>query len=196
VDSINFDKNETLMNIDTGTGGFCLAGFVEGNDATITPNRVVTFTYESLGTIKKATEKTVTGEFVSVDLTLTIEELNADLPNCGEVPVGEGNCEFEQTITTGCKLKGSLRKEGDQGKSRLKCEVGENFSAFGLNDPANQEFLEIVTDAFPNRKHIKVNTKKGKIRFTNKGEPAPEGLDVELSCDLAAPTPTPTPSPG
>jgi hypothetical protein len=177
VDRDNFDKNETLLNVDTASNQFCLAGRVVGIDPTTTFNRRVTFTYSSLGDIKKATEKSVKGTFVDVVLTLSIEELSD--------PV---NPEFSDTITTGCKLKGALQKEGDAAKVTLKCDVGENLSAFdGLEplDAATQEdLIENVADAFPKRKNLKVNVKKGKIRFTHRGETAPPGLNIPLTCDL------------
>ena len=187
VDDEGFDKNETFMNIDTAGGDFCLAGRVVGIDPTTTFNRQVTFVYESLGTITKATEKDVKGDFTQVDLTLTIENLNPDLGTCAEVPVGEGNCEFQQTIVADCKLKGALKKEGDAARATLSCDVGPNFEAFGLNTEANQDLLENVTDAFVKRKHINVKTKIGKVKFTHKGVPAPEGVTVPLTCDLVVP---------
>ena len=154
-------------------GDFCLAGRAVGIDPTTTFNRRVIFTYESLGTITKATDKAVNGAFVDVLLTLEIEELSD--------PV---NPEFSGSITTGCKLKGRLRKEGDAAKATLQCDVGQNLSAFGLDPETQQDLIENVTDAFLQRKNLKVNTKKGKIHFTHRGEPAPPGLTIPLTCDL------------
>jgi hypothetical protein len=181
VDVANFEKNQTLLDVDTATGSFCLAGRAVGVDGTVSFNRRVVFTYRSLGTITKATDKKVNGEFLNVELRLTIDEL------CPEDPV---NCpvprnEFDGVITTGCRLKGSLQKEGDAAKAKLQCDVGENLSAFGLPPSTQQNLVENVTDAFTKRKNLKVNTKKGKIRFTHRGEPAPPDLEVPptLNCD-------------
>jgi hypothetical protein len=173
VDVDNFDKNETLLNVDVISGDFCLAGRVIGIDPTTTFNRRVTFTYQSLGTITKATDKTVNGAFVDVLLTLDIEELGDPL-----------TLEFSSTIQTGCKLKGRLRKEGDAAKATLQCDVGQALSAFGLDPVTQQDLIENVTDAFVKRKNLKVNTKKGKIHFTHRGVPAPPGLAIPLTCDL------------
>jgi hypothetical protein len=105
-----------------------------------------------------------------VDLTLTIEEA--------------GSTVFSQTITSACKLKGRLRKSGDSQKVRLRCDVGEDLSAFGLSDAASRALRDNVTNAFPKQKHIKVDTSKGKVRFTHNGAPAPSNVPISLSCDL------------
>jgi hypothetical protein len=159
------------MNVDTAGNTFCLFGQVIGIDPTTTFNRQVTFTYSSVGSIKKATAKTVTGEFVAVDLTITIDELT-----------NPPTLEFTDTVTTGCKLKGRLKKEGDAAKVTLRCDIGEDLSAFtGLaaETPEDQQaFLENVVDAFPKRKNLKVSVKKGKLSFNHRGEPAGPGVDV------------------
>jgi hypothetical protein len=187
LDQDNFDRNQTLFDIALGANEVCLAGRVVGVDPTTTFNRLVTFSYRSDGTVKKASDKSVSGDFPAVALTLTIEEQNPDLLGCDAVPVGEGNCEFQQTINAGCKLKGGIKKEGEASKATLKCDVGENLSAFGLSDPDNQNLLENVVDAYPKRKNIKVNTKKGKISFNHRGDPAPENFELpaNLSCEPA-----------
>lgn len=185
VDKVSFDKHETFFNVDTAAGDICVAGQVVGIDPTTTFNRRVTFTYEGQGTITKSSTKGVKGDFPSSSLRLMIEELS-DPPTV----------EFDQTITTGCKLKGALKKSGEKDKVSLKCDVGQNLSAFGLETEENQDLLENVTDAYPRRSGMNANTKKGKIRFKTNGIPAPDGLIVPLSCDLGgSPTPTPTPAP-
>jgi hypothetical protein len=170
---LNLDEgNQTLSNIDTASGRFCLAGLVEGTDASPLPNRQVSFEYRSNGSIEKANAKRVTADFAQVDLTLTIEE--------GGSPV------FTQTITTGCKLKGRLRKAGDSQKVRLRCDAGEDLAAFGLADGASSALRDSIANAFPKagRKHIKVDVTKGRLRFTHNGEPAPSNVPVTLGCDL------------
>jgi hypothetical protein len=45
------------------------------------------------------------------------------------------------------------------------------------------ELVDSVTNAFPKQSHIKVDARKGKIRFIHSGAPPPEGAQVSLSCD-------------
>jgi hypothetical protein len=164
------EHNQSFMDIDTTSGQFCLVGLAQQTDASELPNREVFFQYRSDGAIQKENQKRVTGTFATVDLTLTIEEDGS--PVFGPV-----------TVTSGCRLKGKLQKAGERGKARLKCDVGEDLSAFGLNQPENREFLDNVEDAFPKagQKHIKINTSKGKLRITHNGAPDVGGL-VTLSC--------------
>jgi hypothetical protein len=131
----------------------------------------VSFEYRSHGSIDKATSKTVKAGFEPVELTLLVEESGATI--------------FSETITSACKMKGRLRKGGDSQKVRVKCDVGENLSAFGLSDAAGGELRENVEGAFPKQKHVRVDVGKGKLRFTHNGEPAPSGVPVSLGCDLA-----------
>jgi len=159
--------NQSFANIDTGTDQFCLAGFVQRIDSDPLPNQQVSFEYRSIGSIKKATEKNVTADFVSVELNLTITQL-ATPPTTV----------YDETITTGCTLKGRLRKAGERDRVRLKCDAGENFSAF---PNMTNDLLDIIDDAYPKQKHIRIHTEKGRIRFIHNGEPAPEGL-VSLTC--------------
>jgi hypothetical protein len=165
------DDNQSLANIDTGAGQFCLAGLVRGTDATLFPLRDVSFAYRSQGTIQKANPKKVTGEFGSVDLTLTIEDSTGTL--------------FEQTLTSVCEVRGKVLKAGERSKVRVKCELGELFSAFGLNEEQRGN----VSNAFPkgDRKHVRVDVEKGKARFVQTGEEASETVEVEVSCDLPTP---------
>jgi hypothetical protein len=185
VDKLSFDKHETFFNVDTAAGDICLAGQAVGIDPTETPNRRVTFTYEGSGTITKSSTRGVRGDFPNSSLRLVIEALS-DPPTI----------EFDETITTGCKLRGSLKNRGEKARANLKCKVGQDFEAFGLNTEPNEDLLENVTDAYPRRKGLNANTRKGTIRFRQNGEPAPDGLIVPLSCELGgSPTPSPTPIP-
>jgi hypothetical protein len=162
----NLDEdNQSFLNVDTASGQFCLAGLAQGTDTDPLPNRLVVFQYDSLGTIKKENAKRVTATFVTVNLRLTITE--------------NGSTPYDESILSVCKLKGKLQKAGDQAKARLKCDVGENFSAF----PDVADFLDTINDAFPKagQKHIKVNTAKGKLRITHNGRPDVGGL-VDLTC--------------
>jgi hypothetical protein len=184
VDKRSFDKHESFFNIDTSSGEICLQGQTVGIDPTETFNRRVIFTYEGQGTITKSSSKGVKGDFPNVALTLYIEELTDPTTP-----------EFEQTITTSCKLKGQIKKSGEAAKTSLRCKVGKDFfDFFGPITEDNQPLLENVTEAYPRRKGLNANTKNGNINFKQNGEPAPEGLVVPLSCDLGA-TPSPTPSP-
>ena len=164
------EDNQSFLNIDTSTDQFCIGGLVRGVDTTELPNREVTFEYGSDGTIKKESPKKVIGEFIPVDLTLTIME------------VGGGTL-FSNTITSACDLKGKLLKEGEAGQTKVKCELGDFFSGFGI---ISQDLLDSVNNAFPKeRKRVKVNTEKGKLRITHKGEEPPQTVEVDASCSLS-----------
>jgi hypothetical protein len=143
---------------------------VRGTDAGPVPSRQVSFEYRSNGTIRKENAKRVAGDFVQVDLTLTIEEDGT--PVFGPV-----------TVTSDCRLKGKLQKAGARSKARVKCDLRDDLAAFELNLPANREFLDNVEAAFPTaeQKHVKINTSNGKVRITHNGEPDVQGL-VQLSC--------------
>lgn len=180
IDTRNLERNQSLLNIDLATNQFCWAGLVEGTDGTTAPNRSVDFQYQSNGTVKKANSKKVDGAFVSVDLNLTIQTLDESM-----------TVEFDQTIQADCRFKGSLRKEGSQSRGKLRCDVGKDFAAFGLNTPENADLLENVRNAYPKRKGLRVRTDKGKISFKQNGEPAPSGFTVDLTCDFPSPSVSP-----
>jgi hypothetical protein len=182
LDTKNSERNQAALNIDLAGDRFCWAGQIEGTDATVTPNRQVLFQYLSNGSVKKANSKKVDGEFDQVDLRLTITALD----DAGEV-------EFDDTITTGCTFKGSLRNRGARSKGKLRCDVGDDFAAFGLNTPENEALLENVENAYPRRNNLKLKTNRGKIKFRHNGDPAPSGFTVEVTCDFPSPTATATP---
>lgn len=171
VDRINFERSTSLLDISLAGNQFCFAGWVQGTDATRTPNRQVFFEYESNGTVRKADENRVDGDFVDVDLTLRIES--------GDPPT----VEFSQTISSVCRFKASLREAGDRARSLLRCDVGSDLADFGLDDPSDPMGLrQSVQDAYPKRKNIRVNTKTGRVKVKHDGEPTPGGLDVNLTC--------------
>lgn len=156
------EENQTLASIDTASDQFCFVGLVQGTDPEPIPHPVVSLEYRSLGTIKTENRHRVIGRFAMVDLTLRIDE-------------------FEQTLTTGCKLRGAVYKGGQRIKSLLQCKVGEDLSAFDLTD----EQLGNVRRALPrDGKHVKINARDGRIRISQKGVPAPSGVPVPLGCDL------------
>jgi hypothetical protein len=164
------EDNQSLANIDSSAGQFCLAGLVRGTDPG--PNREVRFEYRSQGTIKQATAKRATGDFDTVDLTLTIED-------------SSGTLFGPTTLSSACSLRGKVLKTGEKSRVRVKCDLGEFFSAFGLSD----EFRDNVRAAFPraDNKHVRLNIPKGKALFIQTGEEAPETVEVEVSCDLPTP---------
>jgi hypothetical protein len=167
VDHLNLriDRdNQTFSNVETASDRFCLAGLIRGVDARPDVNREVTFRYESNGTIQQANTKRVKARFPIVDLTLTIEEPGSTL--------------FEGTLVCDGKLTGRLRNSGESQRVRLRCDVGPDLSFFRL--PA--ELVDSVTNAFPKQKHIKVDARKGKIRITHTGQPAPPSVPVDLTC--------------
>jgi hypothetical protein len=168
VDRVKYqvdEDNQTFSNVETASDRFCIAGLVRGVDARPLANREVRFEYRSNGTIKKANLKRVKAVFATVDLTLTIEENGSPL--------------FEETIVCDGKLDVRLRNSGESQKVRLKCDVGPDLSFFRLPT----ELVDSVTNAFPDQRHIKVDARKGKIRFIHTGAPPPEGVQVPLGCD-------------
>jgi hypothetical protein len=157
-------KNTSFMNVDTGLGLVCLAGQVQEFDNTVIPSRSVTFTYRSIGEIRKTTDKKVQADFGSVLLTL-------------EIVMVPGVQEYQQTITFPCKLRASLQKAGSQDGVKLNCELGDNFAAFsGLTNA----LIENINHAFGKQKRAKT-TKHGGLKIPHRGVPT-EG--VGLSCPL------------
>jgi hypothetical protein len=171
VDKSTVGANTSFLNVDTSRGQVCLAGQVFAVDQIA--NRSVTYTYNTVGTISKATDKTVRADSNSVSLTLDITELTNPIP------------EYSETITAECKVKASLQKEGTKDKVSLRCDVGENLSDFTGLTP---ELIENVANA--RLKRVKVNTKKGKLKIATVGVPANAGVPV--SCDFPPPTTTTT----
>jgi hypothetical protein len=196
VDKRFGDKSLSFMNVDTTAGEVCLSGSVEEIDPTTTFNRSVTFSYETLGPITKESDKSVQADFksVSVQLTLNITELSTGGTGGGP------ELEYLETITlpnadfpVPCKAKATLKQKGGSGstepaqdKVRLSCELGPDLAAFpGLSEA----FLENIEDAFLRRKTLKVDTKKGKLKFKTTGiESLPsDDQNVPLSCPSPAP---------
>jgi hypothetical protein len=163
------EDNQSFLNIDTSTDEFCIAGLARGIDPGENPNREVTFEYRSQGSIKRESSKRVIGEFIPVDLTLTVMEVG-------------GSTLFQDTITSACQLKGRLLREGEKGRTRLKCKLGDFFSGFGIP----QDLLGNIDGAFPKGEspHVKVNTTKGRLTITNNGEPPPSSVEIDVSCSL------------
>jgi hypothetical protein len=168
----NADEGNQLVT-DVSGSSFCAAGAAIGQDGTPLPARQVTFEYRSNGAVKKANSKRVQGEFGSVDLTLVIEDLTGIL--------------YEASTNTGCTLKARINKSGEQGKSRLKCKLGDDMSLLGLDQNANTEFKNNVEAAFPSKgqggsKNVKVKVDKGQLRIRVNGEPAPSGFEPAVDC--------------
>ena len=161
------ESNQSFANIDTPSGQFCLAGLVRGTDTTHVPNREVTFEYRSNGTIRNANARNVNADFPGVDLTLTIEDSSGTL--------------FENTVGSGCKLKGKLKRSGDQDKTRLRCRLNTNL--IDLELPA--DLVSTVIGAFPKQKHIKIDALRGKVRVTQRGVPAGPGAALPLDCPIS-----------
>jgi hypothetical protein len=163
VDKATGSANVSFMNVDTGLGEICLAGATtETADAQVYPP-VVVFFYQALGDITQATDTEVKADFALVNLTLDISE--------GIEP-------YSQTIQLTCKLEASLRKEGERDKVKLRCDLGENYSAF---PDLTSGQIAAINDAYKGVKHAKASSKKGKLKVTNDGEVTD---DVGLSCDF------------
>lgn len=182
----NDDDNQLVTDIDVSGNSFCAAGAALSVDPNPLPTRHVRFEYRSNGTVKKANSKRIQGEFNSVDLTLVIEDLTGIL--------------YQASVTSSCTLKARLNKSGEQGKSRLKCKLGDNMSDLGLDLPANSDWRTSVINAFPNkknggRKNVKVKMEKGQLRIRVNGEEAPMGFEPAVDCFSPSPTTSPTPPP-
>ena len=168
-DTKSGDLITSFLSIDTGLGQLCLANQVQDFDRLAVPfNRSVTFSYSSQGSITKENDNRVNGEFPpTVSLRLVIINL---------VP-GEPETEYDETMTVGCKLEASLRKEGDRDKVKLLCDLGENLSQFGLT-PA---LIQNVANAYGPGKQVRVRTKKGKLKIPHTGDLTEGG---PISCSL------------
>jgi hypothetical protein len=164
--------NQLVADVDVPGNSFCAAGAVLGVDPTSPlPTREVRFEYRSNGTVKKSNSKRVQGEFSSVDLTLVIQDNVVGIL-------------YQANATSSCSLKARINKSGEQGKSRLKCELGDDMSKLGLDLPANSEYRNNVEAAFPKgaRKNVKVQVDKGRLRIRVNGEEAPSGFVPAVAC--------------
>ena len=158
------DANTSFLSLDTDSGKVCVAGQVLGTDGATS----VSFSYQSLGSIRKATEKTASGDFVSVNLTLDISS--------GLIPPAPP---YRQTTQLECWLiKASLLKEGARSKVRLGCELGENFSFF---PNLTSEQITHIDNAFAHRKGARVS-KKSRLKISHVGVPT-DG-DGPVTCSL------------
>lgn len=164
--------NTSFANIDTSLGQFCLAGRVQEVDTTpAIHDRSVSFSYRSVGTIRKATGEEVRADFVTVSLTLEILRLESGSPVS----------EYLGTITADCKIAGLLGKGGTRDKASLDCDLAESFSAFpGLTG----ELIDNIDDAYAKKKRVKATPKNGRFKISHQGVPADGG--VSLTCDLAS----------
>jgi hypothetical protein len=159
--------NTSFLSVDTGSDQVCVAGQVQGTDRSAS----VAFSYESLGGISKATDKTVRGEFVSVSLTLDISG--------GVVPPDPP---YSETTTLDCRvIKASLLKEGSRDKVKLRCDLGQNYSAFpGLNS----QFITNIDRAFAKQKRVKANSKNGRLSISHAGEPTDQ--EPPATCNVSS----------
>jgi hypothetical protein len=164
------DANNQLAT-DVGDGGFCIAGLIRGSDARLIPIRRVRFEYDSNGAVANLRPNSVKGEFSSVNLTVVIEE-----DGTGVV--------YQQSVTSACSLNGRVQKSGLRGKANLRCDLGSEMSALGLDGPANEQLRDNIENAFPKRdgNGININVEKGKLRVRHNGSQTTSGNDVTLSC--------------
>ena len=157
VDTRTAGANTSFLEVDTGLGQVCVAGHVQGSDGAID----VAFRYESLGSIGKANEQKVRGDFVSVSLTLDITG--------GAAPT------YGQTIPAECRLRASLQKAGSRGKVRLRCELGENYAAFaGLSS----QQVTSIDNAFAEQPRARARSKTGRLKISHVGDPSGAGFAV------------------
>jgi hypothetical protein len=149
--------NTSFLSVDTGRSQVCVAGQVQGSDGAAN----VAFSYESLGSIGKATDKSVRGDFVSVSLTLDI--------------TGGTSPAYGQTIQAGCKLEASLQKAGSRDKVSLRCDFGDHYSAFpGLTS----QQVTNIDNAFAHQKRAKATSKNGRLKVSHAGVPSSAGVPV------------------
>jgi hypothetical protein len=160
VDQSTGAANTSFLSVATGSDQVCVAGQVQGTDGSTS----VVFSYESIGSISKATDKKVIGEFISVSLMLDITG---------------GTAAYSQEIMLQCKLGASLRKEGSRDKVSLRCELGQNYSAF---PNLNSALIVNINRAFAKQPKVKANSKRGRLKISHVGEPA-DG-EVPVSCTL------------
>ena len=154
VDTRTGGANTSFLEVDTGLGQVCVAGQVQGSDGAVS----VAFRYASLGSVAKATEKKVRGDFVSVSLTLDI--------------AGGASPAYGQTIAAECRLKASLLQAGSQDKVRLRCELGENYAAFpGLTS----QQVTSIDNAFAEQPRARARSKTGRLKISHAGAPSGGG---------------------
>ena len=161
VEASTGTANTSFLNVDTSSGRMCVAGQVRGSDEAAN----VTFSYESLGSIDKATDERVRGVFVSVSLTLDV--------------TGGASPAYRQTVQAECKLKASLLKAGSQAKAGLRCDLGDHYSAFAGLTP---EQVTNIDNAFAHQKRAKATSKNGRLKVSHVG--VPSSGRVPVSCVL------------
>ena len=188
-DKISNDKDQSFMDVDESSNQICLAGSVRYIDATATLNRSVTFSYDASGPIKKATDKKVSADFTTTQLTLLIQEL---------VPTADGGpiTEYNNSISVQCKVKATLKQPGGnqsgepaQDRVNLLCDLGPSFEAFQNVAELTPALLDNITAAFAKRKTVKADVKKGKLKIKTSGnEVLPsDDANVTVSCTIPAP---------
>jgi hypothetical protein len=190
VDKNLADASQSFLNIDTVAGEMCLAGLVRAIDATVSLNRRVTFSYDTSGPIAKDTEKKVDGVFTVVNLNLDITELRSATDG-GPIQ------HYNKTIQVECKVKASLKQrdglasvERATDRVSLDCDLQPGFEAFNEDDPFLDEvLLENIDDAYKNQRHVKANSRKGRLKIKSSGsEVFPEDRrNVVPTCTLSDP---------
>jgi hypothetical protein len=168
VDGKTGGANTSFMEVDTELDKVCVAGQVRRTDDLSSASATVTFAYSSTGDISKDTDKKVKADFGAVTLTLDIS--------------GEDVTPYHQEITPQCKLKATLLKRGSADKVTLRCDLGENFSAFSDLNPLNPQYLTNIANAYVHQKRVTANLKSGRLSISHVGVPA-DG-EVPASCTL------------
>jgi hypothetical protein len=158
--------NASFLRIDSDLRQICVTGQVESVDAHSGLDTTVRFSYSSAGAVDKRNGSKVRGEFAAVLLTLDIS----------------GSEPYRQTITADCKLKASLLKRGSRDKVRVRCDLGENFSAFPGISVAN---LRSIDSAYAKEKRARARAKNGKLRISSVGVPSEAASPA--TCELSKP---------
>lgn len=127
---------------------------VSSNNDTVT----VTYDQDFVDSVKAKSENGSIGQKSTGQVTLDIA-----------VPLGSPTNPFNGTVNPlKCSIKGAVRKAGSEGRVKVSCELGENFSEFSVAPDAGQQTA--FEEAFPKaRKDVKVNGKKNKLTINQKG---------------------------
>jgi hypothetical protein len=160
--------------VDTASGELCVAGQVVEFDRLALPyNRRVTFSYTAAGPIDRANDNRVRSELTSVLLRLVIVNL---LP-------GNPVTEYDQEISTQCRVKAAVQKQGERGRVNLHCnELMPNFQAF---PSLGEALVENVENAYGRQKRAHVDVKQGRLRIQHNGEPSDD--EPAVTCSVSTP---------
>jgi hypothetical protein len=199
IDRIATDRVKTVVSIDQKAGEICLNGLIVALDTTRTLNRRVEFYWLAIGSIGRQGPGKLQGEFMSPPIEsfdtfvydgpentngIVYENLRSPAP-CEVSGVKLNKVGFDNDID---HVIGSL-------KLRLECELGENLD-LSPKDMLTPELIGIFTEAFRNKKTLRLKVPKGEFRASLNGvrvDPAldQDALDFSLLTACNPPPPPP-----